>query len=226
MSQRPSLLRRIASALMAYAAEILPRARSSWAEAMKHELDQVEGDRAAVTWAVGCLLASCVERSRVLDVMHTWYVRGLLTLLIVVEVVHMLFAPVLYTAYCLQYLRVAEFLGGFTPGDDYRRFIPLMNAAPWLNWLWVAAGLLFLLSAWQFLRNSQAAFPLFAAAWVLGTAGDLLVQSLPAYREAFSFPEPLFTRDYLIPAAAALAPVLIAAALWAHGRCSLAESAS
>jgi hypothetical protein len=224
MTARPTLLRRAAFALMAHAAQVLPAARSPWAEAMQHELHHIEGDVDAVTWAVGCVLASYVERSKVMNAIHTWYGRGLLTLLIAGEVLSMLFATVLTAASRLHYLGVAAFLGGLTPGDDYRRFIPLMNATPWwMHGLWVAAAVLFVVCAVQLLRDSRAAFPLFAAAWVLGTAGNLISQSMPAYREVFSFPAPLFTRDYLIPAATALVPMLIAAALWAHGRCSLAN---
>ena len=139
----------------------------------------------------------------------------------------MLFATALTAAYRLRYLGVAAFLGGFTPGDDYRRFIPLMDATPWwVHGLWVGAAVLFVASAEQFLRKRRAAFPLFAMAWVLGSAGDLISRSMPAYGQAFSFPVPMFTRDYLIPALTAIAPVFIAAALWAHGRCSLAHGSS
>ena len=155
----------------------------------------------------------------------TWHVRAFLALAIGVEVLSMLFATALTGAYRLHYLGVAAFLGAFTPGDNYRRFIPLINATPWwIHGLWLAAATLFVVSALQLLRKSLAAFPLFAAAWVLGTVGNLLSRTLPAYREAFSFPAPLFSRNYLIPGAMAFVPVLIGAALWAHGRCSLATS--
>ena len=227
MNPRPSGLRRIAFALMAHAARVLPPARSPWAEAMKQELHHIEGDLDAFTWAAGCVLASYVERSKVMNLIGMWYVRAFLALLIAGEVLSMLFATVLTAAYRLRYLGVATFIGGFTPGDDYRRFIPLMNATPWwLHGLWVAAAVLFFASGWQLLRNSRAAFPLFAAAWILGTAGNLISQSLPAYREVFSFPAPLFTRDYLIPVTTTLLPVLIAAALWAHGRVFLANGSA
>jgi hypothetical protein len=224
MTARASLLRRIAFALLAHASAVLPPARSSWAEAMKHELQHIEGDLEALTWAAGCVLASHVERSKVMNLLHTWYARGFLALLILGQALNMLFATVLTRAYRLDYVGVATFLGGFTPGEDYRRFIPLMDATPWwLHGLWVAASVLFFFSAWQLIRDRSAAFPLFAAALILGTAGDLISRSLPAYRQAFSFSAPLFTRDYLIPAATALVPLLVAAALWVHGRCSLAS---
>lgn len=227
MSAPLSFSRRMALTLMKHAAQVLPPARSPWGEAMKHELHHIEGDLEALTWAVGCVIASYVERSKVMNVIHTWYARGLLTLLIGTQVLSMLFATVLTAAYRLHYLGVAALLGGFTPGDDYHRFIPLMDATPWwIHGLWVAASVLFFVSAVQLLRNRRAAFPLFAAAWVLGAVGNLISQSMPAYREAFSFPAPLFTRDYLIPAVTALVPVFIAAALWAHARCSLANGLS
>ncbi len=184
MMARASLLRRVALALMTHAAAILPPARSSWAEAMNHELQHIEGDLEALMWAAGCVLASYVERSKVMNVLHTWYVRGFLALLILSQALSMLFATVLTAAYRLQYVGVATFLGAFTPGDDYRRFIPLMDATPWwLHGLWVAASVLFFVSAWQLVQDRAAAFPLFAVAWILGTAGNLISGALPSYRE-------------------------------------------
>ena len=146
MSARLSIPRRMAVTLMEHAAHMLPAARSPWAEAMQHELHHIEGDLEALMWAVGCVFASYVERSKVMDVIYRWYARALLAVLIGSQVLSMLFATVLTAAYRLHYLGVAAFLGGFT-------------------------------------------------------------------------------RDYLIPAVTALVPVSIAAALWAHGRCSLANNA-
>jgi hypothetical protein len=213
-----SISRRLALRLLNHAARVLPPARSLWAEAMKQELYHIESDLDALTWAAGCVLASYVERSRVINVIHLSV--ALLALLIASQVLAMLFATVLTIAYRLHYSEFAAFLGTFTPGDDYRRFIPLMDATPWwIHTLWVGAAVLLIASAWQLLRKHQSAFPLFAVAWVLGTTGNLISRSMPAYMEAFSFPAPLFTRDYLIPIATALVPVFIAIALWAHGRC-------
>jgi hypothetical protein len=227
MSPHPSFLRRTALALMAHAAAVLPPSRAPWAEAMSHELSEINSDVEALTWAAGCVLASYVERSRVLTFMDTWYVRAFLALLIGSQVLSMLFATILTVAYRRHYLGIAAFLGSFTPGDDYRRFIPLMEVPNWwLHGLWVSASVLFFASGWELLRKRRSAFPLFAAAWVLGTVGNLISQSSPVYRQVFSFPTPMFTRDYLIPAATALLPVFIAAALWAHDRCSLAEGST
>jgi hypothetical protein len=227
MTPRRSFTRRIALALMEHAAQVLPPARSKWADAMRHEIHHIENDREALTWAAGCALASYVERSRVMSVMNWGWARAALALSIGCEALFMLFATALTVVYRLHYVGVAAFLGTFTPGDDYRRFIPLMEATPWwIHALWVTAAVLLVASAVQLARKRRAAFPLFAAAWVLGTAGNLISQSIPAYREAFSFPAPMFLRDYFIPAVTALVPVLIALALWAHSRSSLAGGLS
>ena len=64
MTGRPSLPRRIALALMAHAAWVLPSARAPWARAMQHELPQIDSDLEALRWAGGCLFASYVERGK------------------------------------------------------------------------------------------------------------------------------------------------------------------
>ena len=224
MSTRRSASRRIALALMEHAAHVLPPARSKWAEAMRHEIHHVENDLEALSWAAGCVVAGYVERSRVVSIMDSGLARAILVPAIVCEALSMLFATALTIAHRIHDLNVAAFLGAFTPGDDYRRFIPLMDATPWwIHALWVAAAVLLLACAVKFIRKRRAAFPLFAVAWILGTAGNLISQSIPAYRAAFSFPAPVFLRDYFIPAVTALVPVLIALALWAHSRASLAD---
>jgi hypothetical protein len=54
--------RRWAVKLAQHASWVLPGARSPWAEAMRRELDYIEDDRAALRWAVGCVLASYKAR--------------------------------------------------------------------------------------------------------------------------------------------------------------------
>jgi hypothetical protein len=64
MRKRISLLRRLASVLIAHAFNVFPSGRAPWGEAMKHELDYIEGDIEAMRWALGCVAASYVQRSR------------------------------------------------------------------------------------------------------------------------------------------------------------------
>ncbi len=62
MSTRSSLLRRLSCSLIAHAGNVLPLGRSAWAEAMKNELQHIEGDLEALRWASGCVIASYFER--------------------------------------------------------------------------------------------------------------------------------------------------------------------
>ena len=102
-----------------------------------------------------------------------------------------------------------------TPGDDYHRFIPLMNAIPfWLQGMWVMSGMLFLASAWLLLRNNRAAFEFFVLALELELIAMMFEHAVPAYREAFSFSSPNFRRDVVIPVAQIVSPFLIAGVLW------------
>jgi hypothetical protein len=50
--------RRWAVKLARHAAWVLSGTRSPWAEAMRRELDYIEDDRAALQWALGCIVAS------------------------------------------------------------------------------------------------------------------------------------------------------------------------
>jgi hypothetical protein len=58
MNVSPGWWRRRAVELAQHASWVLPGAQSPWAEAMRRELDYIEDDRAALRWALGCVLAS------------------------------------------------------------------------------------------------------------------------------------------------------------------------
>jgi hypothetical protein len=62
MNAAPSRFRRLALTLARHAAWVLPSAPSSWAQAMRHELDYIADDKAALRWALGCMLASYKAR--------------------------------------------------------------------------------------------------------------------------------------------------------------------
>lgn len=53
----------LASALTAWCAVLLPPDRAPWAAAMKAEMDAIDDDSAAVTFAVGCVWGSIKERT-------------------------------------------------------------------------------------------------------------------------------------------------------------------
>jgi len=129
MSKHGSLLRRIALAIIGYAMRVVPPDRSSWARGMRQEIDYIDSDRSALGWAVGCLFAACRERVRAIDPLRTPLARSVLALMIGFEAFQALFAPMMVFSYRLGDIGVTRTLGGLTPGDDYRRFIPLMDTA-------------------------------------------------------------------------------------------------
>jgi len=58
MNAVPGLWRRWAVKLAQYASWVLPGAPSPWGDAMRRELDYIGDDRAALRWALGCIVAS------------------------------------------------------------------------------------------------------------------------------------------------------------------------
>lgn len=54
--------RHVAGLLAHHAANILPRRRAAWAEALRNEVEFIENDVAALRWAAGCVMASYAER--------------------------------------------------------------------------------------------------------------------------------------------------------------------
>lgn len=62
--RRVSLFRRLALVMIARASKVLPPERTVWGEAMKRELDHIQGDLEALRWASGCLVAGYAQRSR------------------------------------------------------------------------------------------------------------------------------------------------------------------
>ena len=57
MTAAPGRWRRLAIKLARHASWVLP-GTGPWADAMRHELDHIADDTAALLWAFGCLLAS------------------------------------------------------------------------------------------------------------------------------------------------------------------------
>jgi hypothetical protein len=130
-----------------------------------------------------------------MNLLQTRIASWVLALLALWRALSMFFAPGLTTAYRMHELGIAEVLGSRTPGDDYRRFIPLMDATPtWLLGLEVASGLFYALTAWRLSQNSRGVFVLFAAALSLEFAAAGIAQFVPGLaelsRQAFAFPEP------------------------------------
>jgi hypothetical protein len=115
----------------------------------------------------------------------------------------------LLLSYKLRLLGITKFLGLRTEGDDYRRFIPLMNATPlWSSVLALFAGMLYIVVAIQVLGRRKSAFGLLIAALALSAGQWIHELNNPLFTEAFSFAH--LTRDAMMYAVTALlAAVLV-----------------
>jgi hypothetical protein len=219
MTADPSLARRIARIWARHAAAVLPRRRADWARAIENEVECIDQDGAAFTWALGAIAASYAERIRELDWLRSRWATGALALLACWQVIRMLFAPGLIMAYRAHAWGIAEVLGTRTAGDDYHRFIRLMDITPdWLVAVWTVSGLLYAATAWRLLRNAPTAFALFTLACVLEWAGAGAKHFIPDYdhaaRATLTFARANIRRDYLFPIGQMVLLAALAAALW------------
>lgn len=203
MSEELSFRRRLALGLASHASRILPAARAPWAEAMCNETLLIEDDGAALSWAVGTVLTAYLEFGSATSA--TLWMRSLFAFLALSRAMAALFAPAMVLAYRVQDLKLEAILGAQTPGDDYRRFITLMNATPGLLLaLWALSGLFYLATAWQVMQKRRGALVYFCIAVALQLAGSAWPLLSPDYARishaTFTFASANFRRDYLIPA--------------------------
>lgn len=226
-----SVVRKISQALVGHAGMVLPGSRAFWAAGMKNELGHIEDDCAALRWAIGGVVAAYLERASAL--FGSAPVRGLLLVPLLFEVVQEVFAQTMTLAWRLDAKGVLRMLGAQTPGDDYHRFIPLLQLVPdWYIVTGFLAGTLVLASAVQLVRRRPSAVMLFVAGIVVGIVAEALVHRIQPFNHAaqqvFHFREVRTMRDILIPIATQMMPLLIACSLWlaTRGTRSRVETAS
>ncbi len=212
-----SFAREVARALVSHARMVMPESRAFWAEGMMNELAHIDDDGAALRWAWGGVMTAYLEG--VSAVFGSAPVRGLLILPLLFEVMQSVFAQTMTLAWRMGATGVLGVMGAQTPGDDYHRFIPLLQLVP--NW-YVAAGFvgggLVLASAVQLVRRRPSTVMLFVAGIVVGIVAEALVHRVPGYtdaaRQVFQFKDVQTMRDTVIPITAELMPVFIACSLW------------
>jgi hypothetical protein len=129
------------------------------------------------------------------------------------------FAQTMTLAWRLGATGVLGVMGAQTPGDDYHRFIPLLQLVPdWYVAAGFVAGALVLASAVQLVRRRPSAVILFVAGIVVGIVAETLVHTVPGYndaaRQVFQFKDVNTVRDMVIPIATQSIPVFIAVSLW------------
>ena len=212
-----SLVREVSRVLVSHARMVMPESRAFWAAGMVNELDHIEDDGASLRWAMGGVMTAYLERAS--EVFGSAPVRGLLMLPLLFEVMQAVFAQTMTLAWRLGATGVLGVMGAQTPGDDYHRFIPLLQLVPdWYVASGFLAGALVLASAVQLMRRRRSAVILFAAGIVVGLVAETLVHRVAGYndaaRQVFQFEDVRSMRDLVIPIAAQLMPVLIALSLW------------
>jgi hypothetical protein len=212
-----SRTREISRTLVSHARMVMPESRAFWAAGMENELDHIEEDGAALRWAAGGVMTAYFELAS--EFFGSTPVRGLLILPLLFEVIQAVFAQTMTVAWRVGATGMLGVMGAQTPGDDYHRFIPLLQLVPdWYVASGFLAGALVLASAVQLVRRRPSAVILFIAGIVLGIVAETLVHTVPGYndaaRQVFQFKDVRTMRDMVIPIAAEMIPVCIAISLW------------
>jgi hypothetical protein len=216
--KRERIRRRLASVFIQWARQVMPPSGRSWAEAMQNELQHVPDEQQALAWAIGCLAAAYSERLRQWRIFDFLLVRLAVVPFIAFKVFDDLFATLMTAAYRLGAMGATEGFGQMTPGDDYARLIPLMEAIPaWLHGIWVAAAALYLLAAVLFIFRARTAytFVLVILAVGLEQAAQLFGRPLIAATGVVVNPSPSLVATVVIPF---VLPLMIALPIWLAGR--------
>jgi hypothetical protein len=157
-----------------------------------------------------------------MKIMDLLFVRLMLAALIAFKAFDDLFATALTIAYRMNAEGAAERLGRLTPGDDYGRLVPLMDAVPWwLHGLWVLGGVLYLIAiAGAVRRRGWAYIPVLAAVGIEVVA-KVVGRPIIAATGVVVNPNPSAIATIVIPY---VLPLLLALVLWQSGRPTSASS--
>jgi len=222
MTTRATRTRRLADSLVRYAATVMPGVLGHWAQAMQNELPYVTDDREALRWAISCARSAHAARLRHLYLLDIPTVRAAGVMLAAFCAFEIMFATVMTVTYRLHAVGMTEVLGWITPGDDYRRFIPLMAAIPgWLHGLLVAAGACYLVAVFCLLgRRRGACVPLLLAVG-LTLATRMLERPFIDAAGVVVAPNPPLLIAVLMPI---VFPLLLAFAAWSGSRRELVHA--
>jgi hypothetical protein len=158
-----------------------------------------------------------------MKIMDFLIVRLALAALIAFKALDDVFATALTMAYRMNFLGMAERLGRLTPGDNYSRLIPLMDAVPlWLHGLWVSAGILYLVSIWLVIRGAGKAYLPVLGAVLFEVAARFLGKPVIEASGVIVNPNPSLIASVVIPY---ILPLLIALVLWRFTPSSISTAA-
>jgi hypothetical protein len=121
-----------------------PSKREDWAQAMSREVEEIPGERDALMWALGCVLATCYERFISMKPSSWWPLRWAMAMWIALLATEMFAYSVITLGNKLQL---------------FTEHLPLLEATPlWESVLAVVTAVSFLLAVVLILRRSRAAF--------------------------------------------------------------------
>jgi len=135
-----------------------------------------------------------------MNITNFFVVRMALAALLAIKVFEVLFATVLTAAYRLNNTRLTEGLGSMTPGDNYNRLIPLMEAIPWwLHGLMILAAILYLIAIVRVLLGmGRAQIPVLAAV-VVELIAQMVGRPIIAATGVMANPNPSILASLILP---------------------------
>ncbi len=153
-------------------------------------------------------VAGPVARFRLLELLDfrlaRWAIAGWLAL----RAAESLFNAAFVLSYKLRWLGLTEFLGLRTEGDDYRRFVPILDLTPaWEGVLELGLCAVYVTVCVQVLRRQRVAVGALAAAVLLAAGLWAYNESSPVFVQGFSSAARL--RDLLLVAVTALLALLL-----------------
>ena len=184
-------------------------------------MEQIAGGRAQVPWMFGKKFSVWMQRAT--KACATLPVRVLLAVAMFFVATQAAFAQCLTLAWRLHWAWYLAWAGGMTPGDDFRRFIPLMEFVPvWYVAGGLAAALLILIAILELLRGRRAGFGFYVAGLFLSLSIEWLVTQLPGFAAAasrvYDFQVAHAMRDWVIPVAGKLFPLGLGFFVWLSAR--------
>jgi hypothetical protein len=194
--------------LIRVAMRVAPCEREAWAQAMSAEMDAIPSDLKALSWALGCLQASCLWRLKSMRPTNFWLVRWGMALWIALVACDAL----RYAGFTLNYK-----LGLSTAQYPYPPNIRLLRVTPlWDPILTLMAGVLLLLAVVLILRRKRAALEAVATPFVVllllfamrvSRPESHVMQSLSAVYQKSPF-------EMIWPAAGLAITIFVCFALW------------
>jgi hypothetical protein len=216
MTPQATRTRRLADAVARYAMRVMPDALSHWALAMQSELSYVDDDREALKWAVSCVRSACAARLRHLYLLDLLAVRTAGVIVAACCAGEMTFATTMTVAYRLHATGTTEILARMTPGDDYRRLIPLMEVIPvWLHGLLVTGGGCYVVAIFCLLGRRREAYLVLFLAVLVTVATRTLGRPFIDAAGVVAVPNPSLLSTVLLPI---VFPLVLALAAWSGSR--------